>query len=50
VRLVYWEEQESRSDAQRRESSLRRLRKPVKDQLVASFQNSLQLIVENGEL
>jgi putative endonuclease len=41
VRLVYWEEQLSRSDAQRREASLRRLRKPIKDQLVATFQKQL---------
>lgn len=44
VRLVYWEEQANRSDAQRREESLRHLRKLVKDQLVASFINEGKLI------
>jgi putative endonuclease len=38
VRLVYWEEQPNRSDAQRREATLRHLRKSIKDQLVATFQ------------
>jgi putative endonuclease len=41
VRLMYWEEQPDRSTAQRREASLRCLRKSVKDQMVTTFQKQL---------
>ena len=39
VQLVYWEEQPTRSDAQRREAKLRRLSHAHKLQLIAGFKD-----------
>ncbi|AKL94224.1 endonuclease [Clostridium aceticum] len=45
VKLVYWEIYSNRSDAQKREASLRRLKRQEKEDLVKSFQqtNCLQI-------
>lgn len=37
VRLVYWESHPNRSEAQRREASVRRLRRDRKEALVGAF-------------
>lgn len=38
VELVYWEEHQSRSEAQKREAALRRLSRKEKEDLIRSFQ------------
>ncbi len=40
VKLVYWEEQSNRSEAQKREFTLRRLKRSEKLQLIKEFNNT----------
>ena len=46
VRLVYWEAQPTRSAAQRREATLRRLSHAEKAALAASFKSSQRSLTE----
>lgn len=39
VRLVYWESQPNRGEAQRREAAIRRLGREQKKALIAAFEN-----------
>lgn len=43
VRLVYWEAQPNRSEAQRREATVRRLSRDQKEALVGAFEKTQRL-------